>query len=369
MSDPRHDRPTPVSSNSDAPADVTPIQVMTGSKSAIFWAGVVFIAGVALFAVIQVDSWGERANRLPSRFSLDTSELTSVDAAQVAYKEIAAYPVEMETLRAVAAIPDGGFAVVGDVEIQRFDESGRKTQQITTDSPPTCIAFALDANLIYVGFAAAVHCYDAGGERRAVFNEGLNEDSMITSLAVFEDNVFVADAGQRAVLKFDSEGELLLKIDEEKKVEQGLRSFVVPSAHFDVLAADDGVLRVVNPGARSIEAFTLEGDALGAWGETSSAIEGFFGCCNPVALSMLPDGRFVTAEKGIPRVKIYDSNGTFESIVAPPAAFTNESTAKIEIRDSQRNGVLDVAVDRDGRILVLDPNRQTIRVFIENSHE
>ena len=31
----------------------------------------------------------------------------------------------------------------------------------------------------------------------------------------------------------------------------------------------------------------------------------FFGCCNPAQLAVLPDGRFVTAEKGIPRVKIY----------------------------------------------------------------
>jgi hypothetical protein len=72
------------------------------------------------------------------------------------------------------------------------------------------------------------------------------------------------------------------------------------------------------PGARRIEAFTLDGDLLGHWGEASSRIEGFFGCCNPSHLAVLADGRFVTSEKGVPRVKIYSAQGEFESVIAAP---------------------------------------------------
>ncbi|MBM3243119.1 hypothetical protein FJZ31_43220, partial [Candidatus Poribacteria bacterium] len=50
-------------------------------------------------------------------------------------------------------------------------------------------------------------------------------------------------------------------------------------------------------------------------GYLSMDIDGFCGCCNPVNFAMLPDGRFVTCEKGLPRVKIYDADGTFSGVV------------------------------------------------------
>ena len=81
----------------------------------------------------------------------------------------------------------------------------------------------------------------------------------------------------------------------------------------------------------------------------------FFGCCNPAQLAVLPDGRFVTAEKGIPRVKIYARDGSFQTVVAGPSQLTDTPA--------------DLAADRHGRVLVLDGRAAKVRVFEKNSSD
>jgi hypothetical protein len=105
----------------------------------------------------------------------------------------------------------------------------------------------------------------------------------------------------------------------------------------------------VDPGRHRICAFTDGGDLEITWGEPSFELEGFSGCCNPSHLAMLPDGRFVTSEKGIPRVKVYDVDGTFLTVVVGPDGLETEMEP------------CDVATDSRGRILVLDGG--TVRVF------
>ena len=91
--------------------------------------------------------------------------------------------------------------------------------------------------------------------------------------------------------------------------------------------------------------------AASSWGTPSYALEGFSGCCNPAHLAVLPDGRFVTSEKGLARVKVYDDQGRFETAVVAPDQLDTEA------------GPCDVAVDGTGRILVLDPGRGVVRIF------
>jgi hypothetical protein len=186
---------------------------------------------------------------------------------------------------------------------------------------------------------------------------------VVTSIALAEDDVFVADAGNRVVVRLNPDGELLGRIG-QPDASRGVRGFVVPSAHFDVAATADGLLRVANPGARRIETFTFDGGVLGHWGRASAEIDGFFGCCNPAHFTVLPDGRFVTAEKGIPRIKIYSPRGDLECVVADPAML-GQQVAAIPLSDEGENGVsaFDVAADGRGRILVLDPISRAIRVF------
>ena len=81
------------------------------------------------------------------------------------------------------------------------------------------------------------------------------------------------------------------------------------------------------------------------------ATEGFCGCCNPSNFAFINDSLFVTSEKAIERVKIYSTDGTFLCVVATPDQF-----------ESGTKG-LDLAVDKQNRILVLDPVKKMIRIF------
>jgi hypothetical protein len=160
----------------------------------------------------------------------------------------------------------------------------------------------------------------------------------------------VADAGKRKVLKYNTEGKILLEFD--GKADEGvLHGFIIPSGFFDLDFNPDGDLWVVNPGMHSLENYTADGNLREHWNNTSMMTEGFSGCCNPAYFTFLPDGRFVTSEKGLVRVKTYKPSGEFDGVVAAPVKFEEEGKAP------------DVATDSAGNVYALDFDKKMIRVF------
>ena len=126
----------------------------------------------------------------------------------------------------------------------------------------------------------------------------------------------------------------------------------------------DTIRRAANPGESRIEAYTVAGDLEFYWGELGNHIEGFCGCCNPVNIAMLPDGGYVTAEKGLIRVKTYNADGTFRCVVAGPDDLIEGGAKHIfeSVEDARASG-FDVTVDAEGRIYVLDTIENIIRTF------
>lgn len=285
---------------------------------------------------------------LGPEFTYDLSQLRKVDPALIRWKQVAAVATGAERPKAIAAAAGGGVLVASERGVRLFDAQGKSVSEFKTDAPAHAIA-TNKAGTIYLAAKDHVEVYDAAGKRAAAW-ESLGERAYLTGLAVGEQDVFAADAGNRVLMRYDTAGKLVNRIGEEDAARHA-PGLVVPSPYFDVALGPQGMLWLVDPGRRRVECYTYDGDFRFAWGKASMQIDGFCGCCNPTHLAIMADGRFVTSEKGLPRVKVYDAEGNFTSVVAAPDDFQEGAVG------------LDLAVDAAGRILVLDPDRRQVRVF------
>jgi hypothetical protein len=322
---------------------------------------------VSIISLARIDVSGDRGSGLSGSFELDIDRLTRVDPQLIHYRQTEELSLELKEVRAIAVGPDDAVYVAGDKQVDVLDQGGRPIREVELALEPTCLAVGgrehVHPGRLYVGAANRIATFTADGAANGGWAEPAGRPAF-TSIALAENDVFVADAGNRVVWRYDVRGKLLGKIGEPDP-DRGVRGFVIPSPCFDVAVTHEPLLRVVNPGARRVEAYTFDGDPMvvAQWGQAGPRIDQFFGCCNPAQLCLLADDRFVTAEKGVPRVKVYDINGNFESVVAAPAQLAPTDTIAVETRSEHRLPVFDVAADSRGRILVLDPRRRSVRVF------
>jgi hypothetical protein len=317
---------------------------------------------VALVAVAKLDVFGSKGSGLSQEFTYDVAELARVDPNLILYHESAGViATGFSRSHGIAVDSQGAIYVAGDRAIRIFAQNGDLQRQIELAEAPRCLAVVADGT-VYAGLKDHVAVYDAQGQRQASW-DSLGPDAVLTSIAVSSDNVLVADAGNRVVVRYDMAGSIVNTIG-KKDPERNVPGFVIPSPYFDLVVPRDGLLRVVSPGRLRIEAYTLDGDFEFAWGKSSVAIEGFCGCCNPVNIAVLPDGGFVTCEKGLVRVKVYDSEGRFVGVVAGPNQLVEGGQHEIcEFPEQCQAGGFDVAVDPAGRVFVLDTIKNIVRTF------
>lgn len=308
-------------------------------------AAVVFAACAVLVAL------GSRAIRLRNELARQSSSpeiVTAVDPALIRYREARRIETGFREARGIAVAEDGSLYAVGDNSVVLFDATGKRRDSQPQDEAPACVAIAGDGSLL-IGARRSVSIIAKDGKPIARW-KAPGRQPHLTSLAVSEHDVWVADAGQRVVYHYHRSGQLLGRLG-KKDEQRGVAGLVVPSPHLDAAVAKDGAVWVANPGRHRMERYAKDGRLLSSWGKADMNVEGFSGCCNPTDFALLPDGRIVTAEKGLKRVKVYQANGTLDAVVAGPDTF------------SKRDGALDVAADGQGRIYVLDRGDGAVHVF------
>ncbi len=278
-----------------------------------------------------------------------------IDAAMIGYHEMAGFPLDCREPRALAVDADARIYVGGDRAVVRYSGDGKRLAEIALQGEPRCLAVGgpdhVNPGRWYVGMEDHVEVYDPQGARVAVW-ASRGSEAVFTSITTTEREVWVADAGNRVVWRFDAAGQFLGPVGQPDPARHR-PGFLITSPYFDLAAGMDGLVYVVNPRLLHVEGFTQDGKYETAWGKGSSSVADFFGCCNPAQLAVLPDGRFVTAEKGIPRIKIYSADGRFETVVAGPS----------QLSDAPH----DLAADRHGRVLLLDGRAAKVRIFERNS--
>jgi hypothetical protein len=297
-----------------------------------------------------------------SPFAYDVERLRKTDPKLVGYEQVGRFPVPNSRPRRIAfGGPENRLYVAAGSSISVLELDGTRCLEFALAGPARAVAVAGDGT-IYTGLRDHVEVFSAKGKRLASWDSP-GQRTWFTGLAAGENDLFAADAGNRVVLRYDKSGKLAGRIGEKDR-EKNIPGLIVPSPYLQVQLARDGLLRVNNPGRHRVEVYTISGDLELFWGKPSAGIAGFCGCCNPIGLAILPDGRCATCEKGLPRVKVYSTDGTFESVVAGSESFPeNARNGAIQDKSDGMLGGLDAAVDTEGRIFVLDLVAADVRVM------
>lgn len=318
------------------------------TRERLMTAAVIVLAalGILYFGFRAVRDHSKRISANPFEYDIKNFKIT--DPSLVHFSETGRIPLNLEKASGLAVGPGDGIYVSGDRSLLVFNRDGTSRESFETGDPVRCLAVEGNGN-VYLGYVDHIDVYGRNGAFLSGW-ESMGEEAIFTSVAVSQDFVFVADAGNQIVWKFDKSGKRLARVGGEDETKD-IPGFVIPSPFFDVAVDPEGFLWAANTGRHSLENYTLDGDFRSSWGEFSMDIGGFCGCCNPTHFAFLEDGSFVTSEKGIVRIKVYNRLGDLVSVVAGPESFAEGTVG------------LDLAVDSARRILVLDPHLKMVRIY------
>lgn len=283
-------------------------------------------------------------------FTIDFETPKNISPAKIGYAQVDEVPCPMQAPRGIAVGPDDRLHIVGDRSLVVM--AGKETvRTVDLSFAPQCVAVDADG-MAFVGGDGLV----AGvGESPPLKPEvTLGPDALVYSLAVTDDYIFAGDPASRCVWRIRRSDLSLTKMGREDAGKR-VPKLVMPSAHLDVAVDTAGGLWMVNPGVLRLQQLRDDGSLVASWGVTGAKLEAFSGCCNPAHIAVLPDGSFVTAEKGMDRVKVYDARGAFVTAVADHERFRSQG------------GELDLACDGKGHIYVLDPAARVVRVFVKKN--
>jgi hypothetical protein len=310
-----------------------------------------WLVGIAVAAIAGAYFFFLGTSKYPepgANLNYDIKEYTELDNIETRWEEVDEIPVDVEMPRGMAVVGDEIY-VAGTNAVVVIGPDKAEVARYEFEGEPNCMAVGPDGKM-YIGMPNEVQVLSADGEPLARWTNFV-ERSYITSIAVDEEDVFLADAGKHMVYRYSLDGERQVEIG-RKDDERDIPGIFVPSPYLDLALNDEGHLWVVNPGELGLERYRRNGDIVTGWYHPTLELHGFSGCCNPTHIAFNSEGRLITGEKGLVRLKVYEvTAGTFEELIVGSKAFPKEQSLR------------DLAVDAQDRVLALDPRTDSIRVF------
>ncbi len=215
------------------------------------------------------------------------------------------------SLKAVTASPDGKIYAGGDSFVSCYGSDRKLAWTLKTPYPVTALSNSGDT--IYASTVELILIIGTDGKLKDEWGP-FEDKSYITSVASNHLKIAYADAGNKMVVLLDKQGRV------EKIIGQNDGQFVLPSPYFDVALDASNNLYVANTGHRRIETRSPDGRLMSEFGEPGMAPGAFCGCCNPAHFILTPDG-FITAEKGINRIKYLGKAGEFTEFISSKNKF------------------------------------------------
>jgi len=312
---------------------------VTGQRAAI-----IVLAALGLWALTGCGDGAPSAPAKPEKVVYEAWAVTHLARVPVSSPPL-------EKLKGIAIGPGGRFYLAHAGGVAVLDNGWQRAADLTTEGAAVAVAVHEDGR-VFVAQRQKVRVFGADGAALASWGtpgKKPGQLAYLTGIAVRGGDVWLADAGNRVIHRFDTTGDFIADIGSRESEPERPR-ILCPSPYLDCAVAADGTLYNVDPGRWQVEHTDANGKLVGTWGRQGSDWMEFSGCCNPTNLAILKDGRIVTGEKGIPRVKVIDAE-TYKLHVAGPEHFA-EGTAG-----------LDLAVGPDGRLYVVDPGAGKVLAF------
>jgi len=181
--------------------------VINLKKDKIF-AGIVIavsVAGILYFGYRAIRENAENAQQNPFAYDIKNYEKSGSDL--IHYAEVGRISIDLPRVQGIAIGPDDRIYVSGSDSVFVFNKDG--TERSSFNSSVTARCLSVDKNNdLYLGAEDHVEVYSADGVKKASWGS-LGEQAIVTSITVAETNVFVADAGNKIVWKFDKSGSRL----------------------------------------------------------------------------------------------------------------------------------------------------------------
>ncbi|NJK85779.1 MAG: hypothetical protein HC906_07220 [Bacteroidales bacterium] len=278
----------------------------------------------------------------PHEFSVE--EYKEVNPELVKYRETKQIKIQQVNPTGIS-YSEKNIYMVSAEGLHVFGVNGKEILKKNFTDGATCV-YANEKH-IFIGSENYLLKLDSTGQ--IICKSDINPNSWFTSIAQRNHDLYVADAGNKLILKYNTDCKKTGEFAGQSR-STVIHGFIIPSAVFDVAINPDQELWVVNPGIHALQHYRDDGSLIDFWEKTSIEIEGFSGCCNPAHIAFLPNGNLITSEKGMVRIKEYSPKGDLLSVVAEPMKFEGEKAP-------------DIAVDEQGNILALDMDKKMIRIF------
>jgi hypothetical protein len=244
---------------------------------------------------------------------------------------------------------DGADQVIalGDGQVRVFTADGGLVRQWRAGEGAECLTVGPEG-AVYVAGAGRIDVFDGGGVRTGGFTFGdAGKPPGVSAIAVHGGDILVADASARIIRRFDATGRQRNLIGDQGKT----KTFMLPNGRLDVTVDTAGIVRATDTGRHQVTSWALDGAPIGRFGKFGMQDPAdFVGCCNPINVATTPDGKVVTSEKMVARVKVFEPDGRLLAVIG---------TENFDPMCTQ----IHLAVDSKGRILAADPVRRRIQVF------
>jgi hypothetical protein len=234
-----------------------------------------------------------------------------IDSPADSWKISGEIEVKEGALKAVTVSKTGNIYLGGDSFISGYDKELKSGWNIKAPAPVTSLSIYGDT--LYASSNDIILVLNIKGE---IIDEWgpFEDNAIITSVTSNRSYIAFADAGNKMIFILDKSGVV------KKLIGQNDGQFIIPSPYFDLALDNNNSLFVANTGHRRVETRNIEGELKSYFGEPGTAPGTFCGCCNPAHFISIPEG-FVTAEKGINRIKILSKTGDFIEFVSSKNKF------------------------------------------------